>query len=90
MLTTVRDLGAALRDARRAAGLSQQSLAERAAVSRQWLSRLETGSNPGAELRKVLDVLAALDLAVQLAPSPKPDVDADPFADLFGDPSWPS
>ena len=87
MLTTVRDLGAALRDARRVARLSQEALAERAGVSRQWLSRLETGSNPGAELRKVLDVLAALDLALQLGPSPKPRFDADPFADMFGDPS---
>lgn len=87
MLTTVRDLGAALRDARRAAGLSQHELAARAGVSRQWLSRLETGSNPGAELRKVLDVLAALGLAVKLGPSPKPGFDADPFADMFGDPS---
>lgn len=87
MLTTVRDLGAALRDARRAAGLSQQALAERAGVSRQWLSRLETGSNPGAELRKVLDVLAALSLAVELGPMAKPTLEADPFADLFADQS---
>lgn len=90
MLTTVRDLGAAVRDARRAVGLSQQALAECAAVSRQWLSRLETGSNPGAELRKVLDVLAALGLAVELVPVPEPALDADPFADLFADRSWPS
>jgi HTH-type transcriptional regulator/antitoxin HipB len=88
MLTaTVRDLGAALRDARRAAGLSQEALADRAGVSRQWLSRLETGTNPGAELRKVLDVLAALGLAFKLGPSPQPRSDADPFADMFGDPS---
>lgn len=85
MLTTVRDLGAALREARRAAGLSQEALAERAGVSRQWLSRLETGSNPGAELRKVLDVLAALGLTVRLGPSPQPPFDVDPFADMFED-----
>lgn len=87
MLTTVRELGAALRDARRASGLSQEALAERAGVSRPWLSRLETGANPGAELRKVLDVLTALGLAVKLGPSPKPalDDDTDPFADMFGD-----
>ncbi len=85
MLTTVRDLGAAVRDARQQAGLSQQALANRAGVPRQWVSRLETGSNPGAELRKVLDVLAALGLAVKLGPSPKPSsFDDDPFADMFG------
>lgn len=86
MLINVRDLGAALRDARRRAGLSQQELADRARVSRQWLSRLETGSNPGAELRKVLDVLGALGLSLTLEPLPKPPFGADPFADLFGNP----
>ncbi len=86
MLITVGDLGAAVRSARRAARLSQAALAERAGVSRQWLSRLETGSNPGAELRKVLDVLAALGLAVTLGASPRLDED-DPFAALFGEPS---
>ena len=89
MLTTVRDLGAALRAARQASGLSQESLAERAGVSRPWLSRLETGANPGAELRKVLDVLNALGLAVELGswPSPAEGDDTDPFADLFAGPS---
>ena len=88
MLTTVKDLGAAVREARRAGGLSQEALAQRAGVGRQWLSRLETGSNPGAELRMVLDVLAALDLAVKLGPSPRLSFETDPFADLFsGGPS---
>jgi HTH-type transcriptional regulator/antitoxin HipB len=85
MLTTVRDLGAAVRDARRSSGLSQQAVAVRAGVGRQWLSRLETGSNPGAELRKVLDVLAALGLAFSLGPSPRPHFESDPFADMFGE-----
>ncbi len=85
MLVTVRDLGAAVRAARQQAGLSQQALADRAGVPRQWVSRLETGSNPGAELRKVLDVLAALGLTVTLWPSPEPtSLDEDPFADMFG------
>lgn len=81
MLTTVRDLGAAVRDARNRAGLSQQAVADRAGVPRQWVSRLETGSNPGAELRKVLDLLAALDLMVVLQPVPQPS--GDLFDDLF-------
>lgn len=84
MLTTVRDVGAAVRAARRNAGLSQQVLAERAGVPRQWLSRLETGSNPAAELRKLLDVLAALGLALELRPAPEPSSDEDPFAAMFG------
>ena len=81
MRTTVRDLGAAVRDARRQVGLSQQVLADRAGVPRQWVSRLETGSNPGAELRKVLDLLAALDLMVVLEPVPQTSDDL--FDDLF-------
>ena len=67
MLTTVRDLGAAVRAARQEGGLSQQVLADR-----------------GAELRKVLDVLAALGLAVELGPSPESSsLNEDPFADMF-------
>ena len=81
MVTTVRDLGAAVREARRRAGLSQQALADRAGVPRQWVSRLETGSNPGAELRKVLDVFAALSLTVVLQPDSQPGDDL--FDDLF-------
>lgn len=82
MLATVRDLGAAVRDARRQAGLSQQAVADRAGVPRQWVSRLETGSNPGAELWKVLDLLAALNLTVSLEPVPQRGNDL--FDDLFG------
>ncbi|MFK5647988.1 helix-turn-helix domain-containing protein [Ornithinimicrobium sp. LYQ121] len=86
MLSTVRDLGAAVRRARREAGFSQQALADRAGVSRQWLSRMEAGKGPSAELGKVLDVLAALGLAVDLVAAPAPDAkDDDPFAGLFED-----
>ncbi|WP_134771955.1 helix-turn-helix transcriptional regulator [Ornithinimicrobium flavum] len=86
MLSTVRDLGAAVRRARRVAGLSQQALADRAGVSRQWLSRLESGKGPSAELGKALDVLAALGLAVDLVAAPRPEaLDDDPFAGLFED-----
>lgn len=90
MLITVRDLGAAVRQKRREAGLTQQTLADAAGVSRQWLSRIESGKNPSAELRKVLDLLGALGLAVDLVAVPKSDFededpDEDPFAGLFED-----
>ncbi|MFK5634280.1 helix-turn-helix domain-containing protein [Ornithinimicrobium sp. LYQ103] len=82
----MRDLGAAVRRARREAGLSQQALADRAGVSRQWLSRMEAGKGPSVELGKVLDVLAALGLAVDLGAAPAPGAkDDDPFAGLFQD-----
>lgn len=85
MLTTVRDLGAAVRHRRRAAGLTQAALADRAGVSRQWLSGFESGKSPGAELGKVLDVLAALHLALDLVAASPTDADAvtDPFAGFF-------
>ncbi len=86
MLMTVRDLGAAVRHARDQAGLSQQELADRAGVHRQWVTRLETGASPAAEMRKVFDVLAVLGLAVELVPMQSNDDDDendDPFADLF-------
>ena len=37
------DLGAAIQDARRAAGLTQVELAERAGVSRPYLAHVERG-----------------------------------------------
>lgn len=88
ILTNFRDLGAAVRHSRRDAGLSQQELADRARVSRQWLSRLESGKSPASELQKVLDLFTALGLAIELtaAPPPAPE-DQDPFTSLFGDQS---
>lgn len=87
MFTTVRDLGAAVRHRRREAGLTQAMLADRAGVSRQWLSGFESGKNPAAEVGKVLDVLTALGLALELVSVPPPDTGdaADPFAGFFGE-----
>lgn len=55
------DVGAAIRAARRAEGLTQAQLAQRAGVGRQWLVALEKGHDR-AELGKVVAVLAALGL----------------------------
>ncbi|MEN8514268.1 helix-turn-helix transcriptional regulator [Burkholderia sp. RS02] len=41
-MTTLADVGEMLREGRRAAGLSQQELAERAGVARTTLARMET------------------------------------------------
>ncbi|HEY3560979.1 MAG TPA: helix-turn-helix domain-containing protein [Kribbella sp.] len=62
-LHTVRDVGAAVRDARVRHGLTQGELARRAGVSREWLIRLEHGA-PRLELQLVLDTLAAVDLSL--------------------------
>ncbi|SAK77436.1 XRE family transcriptional regulator [Caballeronia fortuita] len=41
-MTTLADIGEMLKDARRASGLSQKELAERAGISRTTLARMET------------------------------------------------
>lgn len=61
------DAGAAIRSARRAAGLTQAELARRAGVGRQWLVALEKG-HERAELGKVLAVLQALGLDLTTGP----------------------
>ncbi|EWT01444.1 XRE family transcriptional regulator [Intrasporangium oryzae NRRL B-24470] len=67
---TVSDLGGALRRARVDAGLTQEELAERVGVGRQWVTLLERGrANPRWEnLRVAFDVLGVT-LHVELSDS---------------------
>jgi HTH-type transcriptional regulator/antitoxin HipB len=78
-----RDLGAYVRDQRRAAGLSQEALATRAGVSRRWLTGLEAGK-PSAEVGLVLRVIAALGQYADVRPDPATDFDLDTYLDRFG------
>jgi HTH-type transcriptional regulator / antitoxin HipB len=64
-VTTVRDLGALTRTARRAQGLTQADLAQRLGVSREWIVRLE-GGHPRLEAQKVLDALLVLGLTLDV------------------------
>ncbi len=66
-ISTEKQLGAFIHDARAHAGLTQEQLAISAGVSRKWLIGLEQGVRRGAELRKVLDVLAALQIEISLS-----------------------
>lgn len=86
-MTTVRDLGVALRARRAQLGWTQEHVAKQAGVTRPWLSRVESGRHPGAQLQKVLDVADVLDLRVVVDPIPRrAAAGADnPFAKLFGD-----
>jgi HTH-type transcriptional regulator / antitoxin HipB len=69
-------LGAALRNARIEAGLTQDELGDRAGVSRQLVSRVESGS-PRGEVGRVAQVAAALGYRLTIVPRkpPKPTSD---------------
>jgi transcriptional regulator with XRE-family HTH domain len=80
----VRSIGSELREARLAAGLSQERVAAAAHVSRPWYARLEAGRirSPGfVELARVAAVLG-LDLSARLYPGPSPLRDAGQSAKL--------
>ena len=77
---TPQRLGAAIRDARRDAGLTQVQLAAKAGVSRAWLIEIEAGAGERAELGKVLATVHALDLSVELSPLDPPGTDAESAA----------
>lgn len=62
---TVRELGASVRVQRESLGLSQQALADRAGVTREWVVRFENGK-VSVPLNLVFDVLTALNLTIDL------------------------
>lgn len=64
-----RELGLAIRRARADRGWTQGELADRADVGRPWLSELEGGKRT-AQIGRVLSVLDALELVVDLVPTP--------------------
>jgi HTH-type transcriptional regulator/antitoxin HipB len=64
-IASIRDIAAAVRGRRLSLGLSQNELAGRARVSRQWISEFEAGK-PTAELGLVLRLLDALGLGITL------------------------
>ncbi len=81
ILRTADDVGALMRDRRRALGLSQQGLAERIGSTRRWVIDIERGK-PAAEVGMILRALDALgvQLTVTTASDAKPvdgpDIDA--------------
>lgn len=88
-LRTMRDVGAMVRDRRRAADLSQAELAALAGVSKRWLAALEAGK-PGAEMALVLRTFAALstDLSADDTTAPATGgVDLDALLARFDEPS---
>lgn len=60
---TPADIGALIRDRRKALGLDQAALAAKVGVSRLWINQVEGGKS-GANLGLVLRTLAALDVTL--------------------------
>jgi len=77
-------LGAAIREARDAAGWTQAELAERAGVSRAFVVGIERGGRPRAELSRVLAVVRALGKAVALVDDQRPGSFDQALDELLG------
>ncbi|MDM7933000.1 helix-turn-helix domain-containing protein [Tabrizicola sp.] len=67
---TPKDIGHALRAARKAKKLTQAELASRSGIWQRTVSTIETNAS-GAKLDTVFDLLAALDLEIQIVPRSK-------------------
>lgn len=66
MVQSLAELGATLAARRRALKLTQGELARRAGVSRELVSRLEGGSVTEVGVRKLIALLAALELELRI------------------------
>jgi y4mF family transcriptional regulator len=65
LVTTMYDMGLAIRQRREALNLSQEQLALKSGVSRSWLAKVETGKM-SFDLRRVLMVLDVLGLRLEV------------------------
>tara|TARA_B100000678_G_C18211734_1_gene503654 strand:- start:1720 stop:1989 length:270 start_codon:yes stop_codon:yes gene_type:complete len=75
-----KNLGHAIREARKAAGLSQGELAARSGLWQETISKVENG-HAGTKLETVFELLAALDL--ELVARARSKGSASDFEDLF-------
>jgi HTH-type transcriptional regulator/antitoxin HipB len=64
---TPKQLGAIIRRARKAAGMSQAMLGEKAGIWQETVSRIESGQG-GTRIDTILDILAALKLEIEVGP----------------------
>lgn len=63
---TLGELTVAVRDARRAAGMTQADLAKATGLTRPWISQFEHGRAPRASLDRILAMLRALEIETTL------------------------
>ncbi|HEX9682946.1 MAG TPA: helix-turn-helix domain-containing protein [Acidimicrobiales bacterium] len=85
IVSSVKNLAAAIKGERLKRGWTQAQLAEGAGTSRAWVVAVEKGK-ASAEVGAVLKTLAALQLRVDISPSTGPvhgEVDLD---DILGEP----
>lgn len=71
---TPKDIGTALRNARRDQKLSQQALATKSGVWQETISKIENGS-PGTRMETIFDLFAALNLEIEITHRSKGDTD---------------
>jgi len=76
---TVKQIGAAIRRSRRNRGLTQADLGAKTGLRQATISALENGE-PGAKLRTLFDVMAALNLEMVIRERSKSSQDIE---DLF-------
>lgn len=77
LINTPRDLGAAIRERRKALGWDQVELAARVGASRRWLIQVENGSS-GASLGLLLRTLNALGMKVSVSTGSPPHPSVEP------------
>lgn len=77
----VRELGAALREARVARGQTQRELAAEINVTQSAISKVEKGYS-GASIGLIFQILRALDLPLTLGKETPPPNNDDDFVDL--------
>ena len=65
-----KDVGNALRNARKARKITQAELASLSGIWQRTISTIETGAS-GAKLDTIFDLLAALDLEIRIVPRSK-------------------
>jgi transcriptional regulator with XRE-family HTH domain len=86
-VSTPQEFGSVVRERRHELRLSQQATAERAGVNRSWLSAVEKG-HLRAELGKLLRLVRALDLVVDLTPrSNRPAAELADHLSRFDEPT---
>lgn len=69
-ITTVNDFGNVIHELRTQRGWSQARLATEVGVSREWVSRVETGSRPDVETALLLRTLHTLGAVVTVSQAP--------------------